>query len=268
MDLMSLVKALFGGIEGLDGLDGMFNLSKSAPSLPALPRQPTGLCKGKSGMELVVCQRYIETLPTTEEISGGKASRATPSSGGGEFRLEGGYNLYMISKYATKVQNQGSEGACTAFGNAHVLGVLARIKGKSGEYDAWKIWSAQGKQPNMDASLAAAKRMDFDGLRISSAREFDVSVQSLKAQLNAGRPVYYGSDVNRSWHGTGRGEIGCTGAKTGAHAYTIMGYDDNSQVFVIKNSWGDSWGDQGYAYLKYDCIGRQGWTSAYDIQLQ
>jgi C1A family cysteine protease len=200
-------------------------------------------------------------------MSRGRSSKSTTPSNN-QFNLEGRYNLYLLSKYATKVQNQGQEGACTAFGNAHVIGVLARIKGKSGEYNAWDIWSAQGQQPNMEASLDAAQRMDFDGLKLADAREIEVSVSSLKAQLDAGRPVYYGSDVDGTWNGAGTGQIGCGGAATGAHAYSIMGYDDDSQQFVIKNSWGDSWGDQGYAYLKYDCIGRQGWTSAYDIQLK
>jgi hypothetical protein len=254
---------LFGGFDQLANFE---LTSTNIAETKTLPPKPRGLCKGKTGMELVVCQRYIETIPPTMQIFSGNPSSMEPSSQT-SFNLDGGYNLYMLSKYATQIQNQGREGACSAFGNAHVLGVLARIKGKSGEYDAWKIWSAQGRQPYMTGSIAAAKRMDFDGLKITSTSRITISVASLKAQLDSGRPIYYGSGVDSTWHGAGRGNIGCSGATTGRHAYAIMGYDDSTQQFVIKNSWGDSWGDQGYGYLSYNCIGKQGITEAYDIQL-
>jgi C1A family cysteine protease len=183
--------------------------------------------------------------------------------------LASGYNLFLISKYGTSVQNQGTEGACTAYGNAHVLGVLGKIKGKSGEYDAQNIWERQGQEPNMDQSIAAAKGMDFDGLRISSATPLDINVDTLKRQLNSGRPVYYGSNVDSSWQNTDSGSVSCEESDgDSGHAYSIMGYDDSRNVFVIKNSWGDSWGDHGYGYLSYDCIGNQGSTEAFDLQLQ
>ncbi|SEP25402.1 C1 family peptidase [Propionispora vibrioides] len=37
----------------------------------------------------------------------------------------------------------------------------------------------------------------------------------------------------------------------GGHAVLIVGYDDSSKVFIVRNSWGTSWGDKGYCYLPY-----------------
>lgn len=37
----------------------------------------------------------------------------------------------------------------------------------------------------------------------------------------------------------------------GGHALLCVGYDDATQLFKFKNSWGDSWGDKGYGYLPY-----------------
>jgi C1A family cysteine protease len=36
----------------------------------------------------------------------------------------------------------------------------------------------------------------------------------------------------------------------GGHAVTVVGYDENG--FIIRNSWGDSWGDDGYTKYPYD----------------
>jgi len=38
----------------------------------------------------------------------------------------------------------------------------------------------------------------------------------------------------------------------GGHAVLCVGYDDTDRVFIVRNSWGTQWGDQGYFYLPYD----------------
>lgn len=40
----------------------------------------------------------------------------------------------------------------------------------------------------------------------------------------------------------------------GAHAMLAVGYSDIDEVFIIRNSWGDHWGDQGYCYIPYDYL--------------
>ena len=47
----------------------------------------------------------------------------------------------------------------------------------------------------------------------------------------------------------------------GGHAMTVVGYDTNN--FIIRNSWGDQWGDKGYAYYKFDDWGAhwECWTT-------
>jgi len=37
----------------------------------------------------------------------------------------------------------------------------------------------------------------------------------------------------------------------GGHAICIVGYDDKSNIFKFKNSWGARWGSDGYGYLPY-----------------
>jgi C1A family cysteine protease len=40
----------------------------------------------------------------------------------------------------------------------------------------------------------------------------------------------------------------------GGHAVCIVGFDDDKQVFIARNSWGPDWGDKGYFYLPYDYV--------------
>jgi len=40
----------------------------------------------------------------------------------------------------------------------------------------------------------------------------------------------------------------------GGHAVIVMGYDDDTECFIVKNSWGTKWGDKGYFYMPYDYL--------------
>ena len=65
-----------------------------------------------------------------------------------------------------------------------------------------------------------------------------------------------------------------SGTYQGGHAILIVGYVDNTAVsgggyFVVKNSWGTDWGNQGYFYIAYSEIGAPvyfgEWTIAYTM---
>lgn len=38
----------------------------------------------------------------------------------------------------------------------------------------------------------------------------------------------------------------------GGHAVSLIGYDDVKRAWIIRNSWGESWGMNGFAYMSYD----------------
>ncbi|MGL1893223.1 MAG: hypothetical protein OCD02_16430 [Spirochaetaceae bacterium] len=41
------------------------------------------------------------------------------------------------------------------------------------------------------------------------------------------------------------------GKSFGGHAVTVIGYDDEKQAWLIKNSWGRLWGIKGFAWISY-----------------
>lgn len=40
----------------------------------------------------------------------------------------------------------------------------------------------------------------------------------------------------------------------GLHAMLCVGYSEVDQMFIIRNSWGEQWGDKGYCYMPYDYV--------------
>lgn len=38
----------------------------------------------------------------------------------------------------------------------------------------------------------------------------------------------------------------------GGHAVCAVGFDDQKEVFIVRNSWGEQWGDHGYCFLPYE----------------
>jgi C1A family cysteine protease len=40
----------------------------------------------------------------------------------------------------------------------------------------------------------------------------------------------------------------------GGHAVLISGYDRNTRLLKVRNSWGEDWGDKGYFYLPFDYV--------------
>ncbi|MEI8025164.1 MAG: C1 family peptidase [Pseudomonadota bacterium] len=43
-----------------------------------------------------------------------------------------------------------------------------------------------------------------------------------------------------------------TGKRLGGHAVGIVGYDDVAGVWIVRNSWGTSWGEDGYFRIPYN----------------
>jgi C1A family cysteine protease len=54
-----------------------------------------------------------------------------------------------------------------------------------------------------------------------------------------------------------------TGDYLGGHAISIIGYDDATQSYIIRNSWGEDWGEGGFgrvAYTDTSGVGRSTWS--------
>ena len=59
-------------------------------------------------------------------------------------------------------------------------------------------------------------------------------------------------EIDSSWDAVD-GRVGDPGSHqpNGSHSIPLVGYSDNEQHLIFVNSWGCSWGDDGYGYLPY-----------------
>lgn len=85
------------------------------------------------------------------------------------------------------------------------------------------------------------------------------SFQAVRSALASGYPVIVGFDVYQSFESIGRNGIMTypnvnVEQYLGGHAVCLVGYNDTTQRFIARNSWGTSWGDNGYFYMPYRVI--------------
>jgi len=97
-----------------------------------------------------------------------------------------------------------------------------------------------------------------------------VRYQSLAANLAdtqsclaSGYPFVFGFNVYRGFESAETAQTGDVPMPElweyafpplGGHAVLAVGYDQNSQVFIVRNSWSPAWGAGGYFYLPYEYV--------------
>jgi C1A family cysteine protease/GH25 family lysozyme M1 (1,4-beta-N-acetylmuramidase) len=112
-----------------------------------------------------------------------------------------------------------------------------------------------------DARAAVAPTDDcFQNAIKHKALEYlsiDQNLADMKDCLASGYPFVFGFTVFPSFESdlvASSGKVPMPGADEqtiGGHAVMAVGYDDQAQVFIVRNSWGPAWGDAGYFYMPY-----------------
>jgi C1A family cysteine protease len=100
------------------------------------------------------------------------------------------------------------------------------------------------------------------------------TLDNIKIQLNAGFPVIMGFTCYSSLNHPKTEETGeipfpsKNESVIGGHAVMVVGYDDYNMVtnpidgskrrgvLIVRNSWGENWGDNGYGYIPYEYVKR------------
>ena len=86
----------------------------------------------------------------------------------------------------------------------------------------------------------------------------DTTLLALKTALATGNPVVLGMSVYEAMMSEQTAVTGvvnrplATEQNMGGHAVLLMGYNDATKRFLVRNSWGADWGKRGYFELSYD----------------
>jgi len=108
------------------------------------------------------------------------------------------------------------------------------------------------RRPGDEAFVEASRFL------LQRARQIPVDLKAMKSCLAEGYPFAFGLLLFKSFDRAGRSGVvpmpdraGIGRETHGCHAMLAVGYSDREQAFVVRNSWGSRWGDEGYCYIPY-----------------
>lgn len=153
---------------------------------------------------------------------------------------------------ARKLSNESHLDNGTSFYNAIKGTMEAGVCGEDLYPYAEEIFSVT---PSADAIEQAKK------FTVVKALSVEPTVIDIKAAVASGYPVAGSFRIFDSFSNGNRGFVEMPteedlsqGQQDYYHGMTIVGYSDDYNIFVVRNSWGPKFGDKGYCYVPYDYV--------------
>jgi len=116
------------------------------------------------------------------------------------------------------------------------------------------VTNKYGEKPNKNSYDEAVN------YKIITSQYIIPTLNNLKGCLQSGYPFVCGILIFQSFMSSQTAKNGIVNMPVnkekclGGHAVTCIGYNDNTQRFIMLNSWGPSWGDKGIFYLPYNYL--------------
>lgn len=110
------------------------------------------------------------------------------------------------------------------------------------------------KQPSENAYKNA------ENYKIREIEGVDLDLDHIKTALAEGFPIAISLRIYDSFGSNSSGFIyrpsdsEIKSKEYGNHAMIVCGYSEERKVFIVRNSWGETFGDKGYCYISYSYI--------------
>lgn len=112
------------------------------------------------------------------------------------------------------------------------------------------------KRPSDEAYTIAKKEV------VKTYRRVNQILNDMRVCISEGHPVLIGFACYSSFMSRQLAQSGVLNLPTlaekalGGHAVLVVGYDDSVNRFIVRNSWGPKWGQQGYFTMPYEYVMR------------
>jgi C1A family cysteine protease len=191
-----------------------------------------------------------------------------------------------LANYEHPIRNQGSCGSCVAFGTIATIEGTARLDAKDPnlavDYSEAHLFYCHAKAEGRNCGNGWWPDKALDALRDKGVVDeacfpYTPGDQNCNVCADADHRTYKinawkhvgGTDEMKDWLATKGTLVGClkvyddffgyrsgvyrhtTGDFAGGHCISIVGYDDNERAWRGKNSWGTTWGEQGFFRIGY-----------------
>ena len=203
-------------------------------------------------------------------------------------------NIVDLRSYCSPIENQGSLGSCTGQAIAGAIELINKRSGKPTDVSRLFIYYYERLllgTVNYDSGAYirdGIKATNHYGVSLESLWPHDISKFKLEPineaktdalnrkvtryervtnfngcidALTNGYPVIIGFHVYSSFMSASvarTGNMPYPNTKRekllGGHAVLLVGYNKTKKVFIVRNSWGESWGDKGYFYMPFDIV--------------
>lgn len=191
------------------------------------------------------------------------------------------------------VKDQGALGACSAFSMVsiyeYILKKTSRAENLSERFVYYNVLSDSGDMADSGASLFSVVdsitrhgvcadnlcRYDVEKFQVKPSGEAYMSATSHKIKcaknvklchkditsaLSEGFPVAISLKIYDSFGENRKGfiykpsEAEVENGNSGNHAMVICGYSEEEKVYIVRNSWGEKFGDKGYCYIPFSYV--------------
>jgi C1A family cysteine protease len=201
-----------------------------------------------------------------------------------------------LRQYCSTIEDQRNLGSCNACSVVGALEFLANKNGQRGTelsilflyYNARKLGGTENEDSGLLASHAAAAVMAYGVCEdrlwpyetekftmpppqecFNNAQSFEAMQyarlgrpEDMKMALTQGVPVIVGTGIPKTYYDATKtdgkmpslGECDDTGYC--GHSMLFVGYDDREQTWLVRNSWGKDWADDGYVRIPYSLLDR------------